>query len=593
LKDANSRFFKNNLTMFLVPLLIPLLILGSFSILSTQRYVEDQINKSNLNLLKQTRDNLELIINELDSLNLNFSTNPEILLTLKSLLMNSKPALTLDEYQTLSIIKNFINAPTNARPYIHSIYVYLQNPHQKFITTSEGLTDFNNFYDTSWYQSYLHQTETNQIWTQIRTAKRYLFEKPTKLITIYRRLYSSGVKHSSGVIVLNIYASYIENLFGNLETYPGQSILIIDENNKILLKNKVSVSGINFAKIVRTHRDFFTFKAGGRFYVASQLYSTRYRWRYISIVPQKILYQVPSQLKLLTIFLLLISFLLGLILTYWLTKRNYQQIHNIISIIDAAKQGKPLPSLPTGIGDEYSYITHNILKTFIEQNYLKIQLSERKYKLRTMELLALQSQINPHFLFNTLETIKWKIIGLTKRPNSSSKMLENLSIILKYSLETPGKPVTLAEEIQNTKNYVEIQKVRYKNKFKFIWELNEEVLNYQVIRLILQPLIENCIYHGIKERPGKSMIKVKIHKKTGYLKITVIDNGIGMNRDKLFEIRRRLENEDEFTEHIGIFNTNKRIQLTYGSEYGLKINSKFNFGSVVYLKIPFSNSTFN
>ena len=587
LADANPRFYRKNLLMFLIPLLIPLLVLGAFSILSTQRYVADQINKSNLNLLKQTRDSLELIMGELDSLNLNFSTNPEIILTLKALLRNANTALTLDEYRTLTTINNFINAPTNARPYIQSIYVYVQNPYKRFIATSDGLTYIDGFPDKSWYDSYLRQREENPIWTQIRTVKRFAFDKKTtKILTIYRRLYSAGLRHSNGVIVLNIYASYIENLIDNLETYPDQNILVIDETGRILLKNRPPLAKVDYNRLIGTRREFFTFKTGRRSFIVSQLSSPRYSWRYISIVPQKTLYRVPAQLKQLTVYLLLLSFLLGLLLTYLLTKRNSQQIQNIISIINAAKNGQQLPLLPQGVRDEYGYITHNILKTFIEQNFLKVQLSERRYKLRAMELLALQSQLNPHFLFNTLETIKWKIIGLTQKPNDSSVMLENLSTILKYSLEAPEKTVALEEEIQNTQNYVAIQKIRYRDKFDFIWEVNEDALNCRVHRLILQPLIQNSLYHGIKEKAGKSCIKVKIFKRTDYLKIAVIDNGIGVKPDKLAEIRAKLQNEKDYTEHIGLFNTNKRIQLTYGNEYGLTINSKFGLGSVISLKLP-------
>jgi two-component system sensor histidine kinase YesM len=207
------------------------------------------------------------------------------------------------------------------------------------------------------------------------------------------------------------------------------------------------------------------------------------------MIPLKALYKVPAKLQAFTVWLLLISFFLGLILTYRLTKKNYQRVQAIINLIESAEKGLPLPELPATVQDEYSFITNNILKTFIEQKYLQVQLSERKYRLRVMELLALQAQINPHFLFNTLETIKWKVFQFTNRPSPATTMLENLAAILHYSLESPDRQVTVTEEIANTRNYLEIQKIRYSNKFGVIWEYDEAINRLPIVRLILQPLL--------------------------------------------------------------------------------------------------------
>lgn len=219
-----------------------------------------------------------------------------------------------------------------------------------------------------------------------------------------------------------------------------------------------------------------------------------------------------------------------------------------------------------------------------------IQLSERKFRLKTMQLLALQSQINPHFLYNTLETINWKILSLTKKPSQANQMVENLSDILKYCLDDPLKTVTLDDEIKNTISYVEIQRVRYRDKFDVLWEYNEDETSIKVIKLILQPIIENCIYHGIKEKDGKSLIKIKIFKIQCQLKISVIDNGLGICDENLKIIRQNLEQKDDFnndfTSHIGLYNINKRLKLNYGEEYGVIIRSRQGVGTVVQLRIP-------
>ena len=238
------------------------------------------------------------------------------------------------------------------------------------------------------------------------------------------------------------------------------------------------------------------------------------------------------------------------------------------------------------ITDEYSFIIHNILKTFIEQSYLKLQLSEKQYRMQAMQLLALQSQMNPHFLYNTLNAIYWESFSLTQGQNKLTNMVDNLTQILRYSLDGPSQMVALGDEIKNTMAYVRIQQMRFMDKFHIIWSYDENLVDFTIIKLVLQPLIENCIHHGFKEKTSKCIIKVKIYRKDSNLKITIIDNGSGMSSEMLAEIRDNLNAEDEYTDHIGIYNTNRRLKLTYGEEHGLSVRSKSDLGTVVNMTIP-------
>ncbi|HEX7713511.1 MAG TPA: histidine kinase [Bacillota bacterium] len=588
MQNIYSRFFIKNFLVFLIPLLIPLLILGAISTVAVRDFLKNEINKNNQNLLKLTQNNLELIFDEMDSLYLNFSTTPEISIKLKKILSNPYSGLAFDELDTIKTIQIFLDTPANAHPYIHSIYVYFNNPNQKMITTTEGLTDLRAYYDTSWYDSYVQNGRNLSLWTEPRIISQYAFEKkPTQVETIYRRLYTSG-NPNAGVIVLNIKTEYIEHLLDNLETLPDQGFMIVDENNRVIFRNRQahSIGNDSLMKIINHPSNNFVYHSQQGDFTVSYLLSPKYHWKYISVVPQQTLYAIPLKLQKFILLLLPGLFVLGLVLTYWLARNNYLRIQNIISIIEAAKTNSTLPGLPAQINDEYGFITYNLLTTFIEQNYLKLQLSERKYKLQVMELLALQAQINPHFLFNTLDTIKWQIIGLAKKPNETSAMIEQLSEILKYSLEQPNKTVSLKEEIQNTRNYINILKILYRDKFDLIWDYDENVLDCQVIRLLFQPLIENSIYHGIKEKSGQSYLKIKIQLQGGLLKIAVIDNGLGIRAEKLKEIRTHLDDGTEGKGHIGLVNTKKRLELTFGEGTLFKVNSKLNLGTVITIRIP-------
>ncbi|WP_165972359.1 sensor histidine kinase [Paenibacillus piri] len=579
-----TKFFIKHLSMFLLPLLIPLIILGALSILITQNYIKEDINKSSINLLKQTKENIELILSETDPMSLVYGNDQRIIEALASTMRNS--SLTHEEIISYTILKSFLSAPANARPYIDSFYIYLPNDNGRFISSKEGLTDFNAYYDTQWYQQFIKKDQHINMWIEPRLVKPFSFEsQPTRIVTIYQRISSVN-----GLIVLNILPEYIEKVLKSLSTLPEQSILVVNENNEIIFSDKqpnyLNDLNLNLETIYKSEEAFYTAKIDNESYIVSQLNSARYGWKYISVVPQRALYQVPFTIIKFTILLLLVSFVLGFVLAFYFARSRYKQISNVIHILDSAESGHPLPPLPDRVKDEFGYIIQNIVKTFIEQSFLKVQLSERRYKLQVAQLTALQSQINPHFLFNTLETLNWETIALTGRPNQVTKIIDNLSEILRYSLTNPEEPVSLNTEIKNLKSYIEIQKYRYEDKFDIIWEYDPVVIGCRVMKLLLQPFVENSIYHGIKEKEGNSLIKIRIELVGPDVLIAIVDNGLGMSRERLRKIRHDFERDDEFSDRIGMINTNKRIKLAYGEQYGIVIRSKKGWGTAVYMKLP-------
>ena len=587
-------FFIKNFILFILPFLVLQFLFVTFTIISTQKFIINDIDKNNLTLLKQIQQNVELIMDEIAQQMIFFNNNDKAILTIKSLI--GENSMTLDRLNSYGLIDGFIRAPANSKPYIHSIYVYLENDKGLVFSSNEGLVSTRESMDKSWYEIYKSKDTNIRSWTELRNIKNRSFEKNnTKILSIYRRL-----DNTNGVIVLNILADYFNNTLASLTTLPDQGIFIVNEKNNVIFSNKTDSNMFQnyLPKIAESTDSIFTIDTKSAKYTVNQLISSNYKWKYISLIPQSTLYEMPIKIITYAFTVMVIAFVFGFILIYYLTHKNYRQVSNIISILSSAEKGLTLPPPPDKIKDEYGYIIHNILKTFIEQSYLKIQLSEKKYRMEALELLALQSQMNPHFLLNTLETVSWESLKLMKKTfredilieklSGIHYMIENLSDILKYALGNPHENVTLETEISNTKSYIEIQKYRYEDKFDVIWDCENTAMNYMVIKLFLQPLIENSIYHGIKEKDKNCLIKVKIKKSGPILKISVVDNGIGVNLEKLNEIRRKLESVDDYSEHIGLYNTSKRLKLKYGDRYKLSIRSKYNLGTAIYIEIPIS-----
>ena len=207
--------------------------------------------------------------------------------------------------------------------------------------------------------------------------------------------------------------------------------------------------------------------------------------------------------------------------------------------------------------------------------------------LRAAELRVLQEQINPHFLYNTLDNIIW--LAESKKTDEVVMMVSSLSTFFRTSLSKGREFVSVKEETEHIRSYLEIQQFRYRDILDYEIAIPEEYYGYEVIKLTLQPLVENALYHGIKNKRGKGHITVSAERCADVLIFKVKDNGIGMDKQRLAEVCAMLKeagNTKKENDGFGLFNVNQRIQLHYGTEYGLKVQSTYGEETEVWVRIP-------
>ncbi len=211
--------------------------------------------------------------------------------------------------------------------------------------------------------------------------------------------------------------------------------------------------------------------------------------------------------------------------------------------------------------------------------------------LKKAELRALQAQINPHFLYNTLDTIIW--MAESKKTEQVVELVSALSQFFRISLSKGKDWITIREEVERTRNYLIIQKMRYRDILDYRIEMDEEVGDYTILKLTLQPLVENAIYHGIKNKRQGGTVEIRVNKEgDDKILLEVKDDGIGFTPQKLADIQEELEDtsgEIRLESGFGIGNVNQRIKLYYGKQYGLSIRSEYQQGTVVSLVIPALN----
>ncbi|QGQ98510.1 sensor histidine kinase [Paenibacillus psychroresistens] len=317
------------------------------------------------------------------------------------------------------------------------------------------------------------------------------------------------------------------------------------------------------------------------------------KWKVITLIPVNKLLEQERRIKQIGITVCLISLLVSCVIFLFLLGKITKRIKTLELGMQRVKEGEFTTVADSGPLDEIGVMTRNFntmvesLKRLIYENYeAKLELKEIALKKREAELYALQNQINPHFLFNTLESIRMKIINVGD--NESSLMVLNLSKILRKSLNWQGEMIQLAEELEFVRNYLDIQKSRFKNKISYDIVAADELLEIMIPKLIIQPIVDNAIKHGIENKRGKGLIHIHIFVEEGRLIVSVADNGKGMSTEILERLRSELAGSELFTKKtsIGIKNVNDRIKLHYGAIYGLLVESIQHEGTTVTIILP-------
>lgn len=322
-------------------------------------------------------------------------------------------------------------------------------------------------------------------------------------------------------------------------------------------------------------------------------YSTKINgteWFFISKYNDSDIQRQVNQLFLSDLYLVLFILLLILVFSYWMSKRLLKplgQINKSFELFDLSGSHNSVEEKLSGI-DEVDLLSRNFKKTMdrmdelikqtIDSNKERIKLH---YEKRDLQINALQSQIKPHFLYNTLDNLMFLVES--NETEKSLEMIDSLSQLFRFITNKERSLIYIRDELTYTKTYVTIMSHRFDN-FQCVWNIDEKVLDYQALKLILQPVIENSIQHGAKMTTKHITIEVSCHLKGDVIKFVIKDNAIGIEKERLIEVKQQLASHD--IDKAGIFNVNSRIKLHYGWQYGLTIESVKGEGTTVAITIP-------
>lgn len=278
-------------------------------------------------------------------------------------------------------------------------------------------------------------------------------------------------------------------------------------------------------------------------------------------------------------------FCVTLALAFWISNKLYTPFREILALLQ--ENGEFSEENAFGSRDELEYIIGAInQKRYFDEDAGQ-EMAKRLELLKKAQSVALQAQINPHFINNTLETISFMAIAQLGRENEVSRMVKALANMLRSTLGSVEALVPVSEEIRHCEQYLSIQNIRYQGKFQTFWDVDPEVQSCHIIRITLQPIVENAIYHGIKHLSKPGRLDISIRKEGEFLRICVRDNGLGMTEEKVKEVTQQMQ-EDMFQQsrHIGLANVYQRLKLFYGEDCSITVCSTLGEGTEITLTAP-------
>ena len=276
---------------------------------------------------------------------------------------------------------------------------------------------------------------------------------------------------------------------------------------------------------------------------------------------------------------------LTLFLSYYIPLSITRPIRKLSEVTDQVAKGDLTVRSDVRNGVEASMLSDSLNAMIDKINELLEQVTKEQIRLRKAEFKLLQSQINPHFLYNTLDAIVW--LAEAGEQKKVVSMVGSLSEFFRTSLNQGKDIISIKEELQHVRSYLEIQQVRYQDILKYEINVPKELYKYLIPKITIQPLVENALYHGIKNKRGVGRIVINGRKEEDYFLLQIEDNGIGISKERLAQVRSEIEDKVLTGKDIyGLYNVNERIRLNFGEKYGISIESTYTEGTVVTIILP-------
>jgi two-component system sensor histidine kinase YesM len=579
---------KNKMLIFYVCILsIICLILGGYSYLVASKSLKDEVTSINIKDINQTADSIDFLQKDVTDLSTFICLNPLI----QSLVTTNESS---DEYEKFTKYGlEPLNILLASKDYISFIVIYGDRGSKYYLSKdgSNGLSSYDNIKKSEIYKT-AHELKGAPLWVNIGSRNNILIsDNKSPKIAMVRTIIDTNTLQESGLMVICINTSFIENLYSQ-GLKGSDSIALIDDKNNIIsskdTKKYLSSANIDyvFSKLSEDNKYENTNLNGSDILATSSIIKESH-WKLISLTSQVEMFKNLSSIMTMTLtvigFCLIISFFISIFVSSKLTN----PIKQLLASMRRVKSGNFKEKVDYKFNDEIGMLVYQYndmidnIQNLINRVY-KLQLKEKE-----AELKALQAQINPHFLYNTLDMIFWK--SEKAKQTEISEMVYALSKLFRTTLNNGQDFILVKSEKEFIENYLLLQGKRFRNKLEYSVAIDDSILGYTIPKLIIQPFVENAIIHGTEADSDKSYISVTGSVIDDNLVFSIEDNGSGIDDETMNSLLNSSSNNtNQLNKQKGyaIGNVNQRLSLYYGENYSLNMESKIGQGTKIIISIP-------
>ena len=488
-------------------------------------------------------------------------------------------------YNSQTTINRYLTEFIQSNMFIASVYIFDNYGNRYYVdkktSKSFSLQDIKN---SSWYDE-LQKAQGGYL---IKLNGGGPFNhQDRKVISIVRVINDLDSQKPTGIMVINIPEQAIANSLKNVMGDNDINIMLKDENDNDIInsKNFTEYNIKENAKAEMNKKHHYSIeRVKGISYIISYL-KNDLNWTIISIVPFSELSKQSNIYMLVILGMLLLSGIMSFLGLILVSSSITRPIAKLIKSMKGVENGE-FKKVTVNAGNDEIAKLKNVYNTMIckIEKLIEQIMKEQKIK-RKAELNVLQAQIKPHFLYNSFDAIS--CLALEGRNDEVYKIIKALGNFYRTSLSNGREVISVREELQTVKSYLTIQQIRYDNLFEINMDIDDLGNEYKILKLVLQPLVENAIYHGIKPTRSKGNIFISTSLKNDYVELVVQDDGVGMSKDKLSSIM------DLNTTGIGIRGTMERLNIFYNGKSEFEVESTVSEGTKVTIRIPIVQEEYN
>ncbi|MDQ0193189.1 cache domain-containing sensor histidine kinase [Paenibacillus wynnii] len=588
---------------FLLISILPSIGLGLLIGWTVDRIVEDQSNENTIQLIGKVNTALENDVENLQKITYLISFDPGVQKFLAKGISTDISGTTSGESAEYNIRK-FLQGFTTLSSEIAGIMVV--NSGGDFISNEMYTRSGTSVTDEEWYKAAVDNKGIFKIVGHPygRAVRSHADYKESEVVSAVRAIIDPETQVVQGVVLVDLKLRVIAETARDVTLGKTGYLTVVDSSGDMIYTPQHPLIKNIPMKLFTETSGISSEKVDGRHIQMIYRTSPFTGWTTLGVFPMEESAYGVREITFNVVTFVFVVCMLGMTASFYLAYSISRPIGQLMSFMSKAESGDLTIRYWGERSDEIGMLgrSFNAMLAQISRLLSLTELQERQK--REAELRSLQAHIKPHFLYNTLDTIHW--MARNKGAEDIAEVVHSLSRLFRLGLSKGSDIVPLADELEHIVSYLKIQQVRYSSKLAYSIEADPQLQEFYVLKLLLQPIVENAIYHGIKERRGPGHISIEVTEAKGDLYMTVRDNGAGIPPDRLAMLRQKLdriglEQESGAEQHVpdstgsgyGILNVQARIRLTYGQEYGLHIDSEIGTGTTVIVRHPIVRDSYN